>query len=62
MKHVLQQLRRDKPLQRHKLLLDMFTQAPLNIKPSLTQVGEDCQGTLTMKRYVLILRRHIELR
>lgn len=61
MKHVLQQLRRDKPLQRHKLILDVFTQAPLHIKPGLTQVGEDCQCTLTMKCLVLIMSCHISI-
>ena len=62
MKHVVQQLRRDKALQRHKLLLDMSNQAPLHIKPGLTQVGKDCQCMLALKCCVLILSCHVSIR
>lgn len=39
MKHVIQQLRKNKPLQKHKLLMDLYMQTPLDAKLDLVQVG-----------------------
>ena len=42
MKHVIEQLRKNKPLQKlqkHKLLMDLYMQTPLDAKLDLVQVG-----------------------